>query len=206
MTDRDVPLSTHLSTFTIVCRIVFFPFQLNHSPQLSQTFHEKTLHSKEEAARCLLCADAPCSKACRNGDPARAVRAIRFGNDKMAGLWTTNCTDADLEAAEQACIHYDRPIRIKQLCRMATPPAMPSSLPNLAVDFCGIKCENPFFLASSAICTNYEMVARAFDAGWAGVFYKTICMQDINEGHRPVETHREEMRHWARRGECRAIF
>ena len=58
---------------------------------------------------------------------------------------------------------------------------MPSSLPNLAVDFCGIKCENPFFLASSAICTNYEMVARAFDAGWAGVFYKTICMQDINE-------------------------
>jgi dihydropyrimidine dehydrogenase (NAD+) subunit PreA len=25
------------------------------------------------------------------------------------------------------------------------------------------------------------MVARAFDAGWAGVFYKTICKQDINE-------------------------
>jgi dihydropyrimidine dehydrogenase (NAD+) subunit PreA len=25
------------------------------------------------------------------------------------------------------------------------------------------------------------MVARAFDAGWAGVFYKTICMEDIRE-------------------------
>ena len=25
------------------------------------------------------------------------------------------------------------------------------------------------------------MVARAFDAGWAGVFYKTICKQDIRE-------------------------
>ena len=25
------------------------------------------------------------------------------------------------------------------------------------------------------------MVARAFDAGWAGVFYKTICMQEIRE-------------------------
>ena len=25
------------------------------------------------------------------------------------------------------------------------------------------------------------MVARAFDAGWAGVFFKTICLQDINE-------------------------
>ena len=39
------------------------------------------LHIEEEAARCLLCADAPCSKACKTGDPARAIRAIRFGND-----------------------------------------------------------------------------------------------------------------------------
>ena len=52
---------------------------------------------------------------------------------------------------------------------------------SLVIDFCGIPCENPFFLASSAICTNYEMVARAFDMGWAGVFYKTICKQDIHE-------------------------
>ena len=51
----------------------------------------------------------------------------------------------------------------------------------MAIDFCGIACENPFFLASSAICTNYEMVARAFEAGWAGVFFKTICKQDIRE-------------------------
>ena len=51
----------------------------------------------------------------------------------------------------------------------------------LNIDFCGIPCENPFFLASSAVCTNYEMVARAFDMGWGGVFYKTICKQDINE-------------------------
>ncbi|MBQ2164590.1 MAG: NAD-dependent dihydropyrimidine dehydrogenase subunit PreA, partial [Muribaculaceae bacterium] len=54
-------------------------------------------------------------------------------------------------------------------------------MPSLEIDFCGIKCENPFFLASSAICTNYEMVARAFDMGWAGVFYKTICLEDIVE-------------------------
>ena len=56
-----------------------------------------------------------------------------------------------------------------------------SQYPSLQIEFCGIKCENPFFLASSAVCTNYEMVARAFDAGWAGVFYKTICLQDIKE-------------------------
>ena len=54
-------------------------------------------------------------------------------------------------------------------------------MPSLAIRFCGIECENPFFLASSAVCTNYEMVARAFEAGWGGVFYKTICKQEIRE-------------------------
>ena len=42
-------------------------------------------------------------------------------------------------------------------------------------------CESPFFLASSAVSTNYDMIARAFKAGWAGVFYKTICKMDIQE-------------------------
>ena len=144
---------------------------------------KKRLHLFEEAARCLLCIEAPCSQVCDNGDPARAIRAIRFGNEKLAGQWVAACTDKDLEAAEQACIHYDRPIRIKELLRSADVGAATAttSFPSLAIDFCGIPCENPFFLASSAICTNYEMVARAFEAGWAGVFYKTICMQEIKE-------------------------
>ena len=75
------------------------------------------LHIHEEAARCLLCKDAPCTKACINGDPDRAIRAIRFDNIKNAGKWIAHCTDADLERAEQACIHYDQPIRIKELLR-----------------------------------------------------------------------------------------
>jgi len=140
------------------------------------------LHIQEEAARCLLCEDAPCTKACINGDPARAIRAIRFDNIKNAGRWIANCKDADLERAEQACIHYDQPIRIRELLRSACQDAIATDkTPSLAITFCGIKCENPFFLASSAVCTNYEMVARAFDMGWAGVFYKTICKQDIRE-------------------------
>jgi len=147
------------------------------------------LHIKEEAARCLLCEDAPCTKACIKGDPARAVRAIRFDNIKNAGRWIADCSDADLERAERACIHYDQPIRIRELLRpvccdaIATDTACPTdaAAPSLAITFCGIRCENPFFLASSAICTNYEMVARAFDMGWAGVFYKTICKQEIRE-------------------------
>ena len=144
---------------------------------------DKRLHLEEEAARCLLCMDAPCSQVCMKGDPARAIRAIRFGNEELAGKWIAGCTDEDLEAAERACIHYDRPIRIKEMLRAVGSEnvAADITLPSLEIDFCSIRCENPFFLASSAVCTNYEMVARAFEMGWAGVFYKTICMEDIRE-------------------------
>ena len=143
-----------------------------------------TMLCKEEAERCLLCQDAPCSQACPGGDPARAIRAVRFDNEKLAGKWLEGCSEEDLVRAEQACIHYDRPIRIWEMAKQlkkACPAAPAAALPSLAIDFCGIPCENPFFLASSAVCTNYEMVARAFEAGWGGVFYKTICLQEIHE-------------------------
>ena len=39
----------------------------------------------EEAARCLLCYDAPCSKACPAGtDPAKFIRSLRFRNIKRS--------------------------------------------------------------------------------------------------------------------------
>ena len=139
------------------------------------------MHIYEEASRCLLCENAPCTKACINGDPARAIRAIRFDNAGNALKWVARCSDADLERAEQACIHYDRPIRIREMLSQCGPPSNASNLPSLAIEFCGIKCENPFFLASSAVDTNYEMVAKALETGWGGVFYKTICKQDIRE-------------------------
>lgn len=138
------------------------------------------MNIQEEVARCLLCDDAPCGKACGKGDVGRALRAVRFDNAAIARRWVAECTDADLARAEEACIHYDRPIRIREIVKQL-PEAPQPALPCLAIDFCGLKCENPFFLASSAVCTNYEMVARAFDAGWAGVYYKTICVDDIHE-------------------------
>ncbi len=128
-----------------------------------------------------MCQEAPCTAACKTGDPARAVRAIRFDNHKLATQWVADCSDADLEAAEKACIRYDWPIRLKEMLRSINPDDVTAPYPSLEIDFCGIHCENPFFLASSAVCTNYEMVARAFEAGWAGVFYKTICIQEIKE-------------------------
>ena len=142
---------------------------------------ERKLNIQEEAARCLLCHDAPCSKACGTGDPARAIRAVRFDNSAVARQWIDGCSEQDLENAERACLHYDRPIRIVEMAKQLPPCNLPNELPSLEIDFCGIHCESPFFLASSSICTNYDMVARAFDAGWAGVFFKTICLHDIEE-------------------------
>ncbi|WP_376774516.1 NAD-dependent dihydropyrimidine dehydrogenase subunit PreA [Clostridium thailandense] len=45
---------------------------------------------------------------------------------------------------------------------------------DLSIEFCGIKCENPFFLSSSVVGSNYEMCAKALEMGWAGVVFKTI--------------------------------
>ena len=45
---------------------------------------------------------------------------------------------------------------------------------DLSMEFCGVKCENPFFLASSPVGSNYEMCRRALESGWGGIVYKTI--------------------------------
>ena len=132
------------------------------------------IHLNEEAGRCLLCANAPCGQKA-----ARAVRAIRFENTWKAKEIFDQMTEEELRQAESACIHYDRPIRLTELKKVESKLSTLNS--QLSIDFCGLHCENPFFLASSAICTNYELVARALEAGWAGVFYKTICKQDIVE-------------------------
>ena len=45
---------------------------------------------------------------------------------------------------------------------------------DLFTDMAGIRSPNPFWLASCPITNNGEMVARAFDAGWGGVVWKTV--------------------------------
>ncbi len=140
------------------------------------------LHINEETARCLLCYNAPCGEKA-----ARAIRAARFDNLWEAVRLFNALSEEELTRAENACIHYDRPVRIKDLAKAVTSQPLPDSeiteneLPSLEINFCDMVCENPFFLASSAICTNYDMVARALEAGWAGVFYKTISKQTIRE-------------------------
>ncbi|NLD19370.1 MAG: NAD-dependent dihydropyrimidine dehydrogenase subunit PreA [Clostridiales bacterium] len=45
---------------------------------------------------------------------------------------------------------------------------------DLSLNYLGVKCQNPFFLSSSPVGSNYEMVSKCFETGWGGVFYKTV--------------------------------
>lgn len=86
----------------------------------------------EEASRCLLCHDAPCSKACPAGtNPAKFIRSIRFKNIKgavetireaniLGGVCARVCPYDKL--CEEACSRtgIDKPIQIGRLQRFAT--------------------------------------------------------------------------------------
>ena len=98
------------------------------------------LHLKQEAVRCLLCENAPCTAACRQGDPARAVRAVRFDNQVLGARLFAACSEADLEAAEKACIHYDRPVRLREIAQSLPAPTPETDRPSLEIDFCGLHC------------------------------------------------------------------
>lgn len=49
-----------------------------------------------------------------------------------------------------------------------------SNKPNISIQFCGVTFSNPFLLSSSPVGNHAEMCARAFDAGWGGIVYKTL--------------------------------
>lgn len=150
------------------------------------------IRTREESARCLLCKDAPCTNACPNGQqPDRFIRALRFENPYTAAACMNASSCADCSApCEAACLHYDYPLRIRELA--AAVPAKPQKSVDLSIEFCGLKCENPFFLSSSVVAGNYEMCARALRMGWAGIVYKTIGTFIPNEASpRFATTHKE---------------
>lgn len=133
------------------------------------------LFLRDEAARCLLCGDAPCTKACSKGlDPARFVRAVRFENAAAGARYINPARCAECHGeCENACVHYDTAIRVRRMASAAPAPAQPAAA-DLSMDFCGVRCENPFFLSSSVVASSYEMCARALRSSWGGIVYKTI--------------------------------
>jgi len=143
----------------------------------------KDISIREDVAGCLLCHDAPCSKACPYLLKADIIiRSLRFENKKGAVNELPSplpCKNCATKPCKQVCLKgkINVPVPIDKIMKtIATEPKTKKEEVDISIDFCGIPCENPFFLSSSVVGSNYDMVAKAFEMGWAGVAFKTIGM------------------------------
>lgn len=137
---------------------------------------------KTEISKCFLCADAPCSIACTKGVAVdKIIRSLVFDNEAGARFMLKNnpCAECKEKSCMKACngakvcnaVDFAKIAEaLGKHCAESTPDK------DISTDLYGVKCENPFFLSSSVVGSNYDMVAKAFDAGWAGVAFKTIGM------------------------------
>ena len=57
-------------------------------------------------------------------------------------------------------------------------PTAPRERVSLETEFVGLRWENPFTLSSSPVTNSAEMIARAYDAGFSGAYYKTLNRED----------------------------
>ncbi len=144
---------------------------------------------RSDMIRCALCADAPCTAACGRCDPAGILRSVWFDNEKVAALrfpGANPCVNCDAPC-ERACVREGEvPIRtmltrLHDEVRPLLEEALPKDEKLLRTELCGVPLENPFLLSSSVVASTYDMCARAFEAGWAGAAFKTICAFDIRE-------------------------
>lgn len=143
---------------------------------------------KYETGRCLLCHETSCEKACPKGiKTAHIIRSLRFENTTGAVRTFENTTACKTCSApcKEACNRgkIDKPVDIPEILENIKVYGKKTEKPkvDLSIDFCGVHCENPFFLSSSVVGSNYEMVSKAFDMGWSGVAFKTIGMFVPNE-------------------------
>ena len=144
---------------------------------------------RSDMLRCVLCGDAPCSAACDRVRPGDMLRSIWFDNEKNAALRLPEanfCLDC-AAPCESACVRPGKvPIRslmtrLREEVRPGLELPAPEDEDRLRTELCGIPLENPFLLSSSVVASTYDMCARAFEAGWAGACFKTICSFEIHE-------------------------
>ena len=144
---------------------------------------------RSDIISCTLCNDAPCSSACPASIPYKALLGIWFDNEDVAALRLPEnnaCSGCDAPC-ENACINAGKvPVKdiVTKLYEKVRPEAeitIPENEDRLKCDICGVPLENPFMLSSSVVASTYDMCARAFEAGWAGASFKTVCSMDIHE-------------------------
>ena len=132
---------------------------------------------------CLLCAQPRCTEACGKMDPAKLLRSLYFDNEYVVRNELPEplpCADCD-GRCETVCPTKVSIRKILSSARKEGTVRKEIDENILRTDFCGIPLENPFLLSSSCVSSTYDMCARAFEAGWAGVAFKTVCLMDIHE-------------------------
>lgn len=139
---------------------------------------------REAVSTCLLCKDPPCSSSCKkNINCGKILTSLRFENHE--GAYSENarykiCESCTTKECENSCVKgkISKAIPIQEILSLlgGDKIKMENEDNSLAINFLGVKCENPFFLSSSVVASNYEMISNAYNAGWAGVSFKTIGM------------------------------
>ncbi|MBE6041344.1 MAG: NAD-dependent dihydropyrimidine dehydrogenase subunit PreA [Clostridiales bacterium] len=141
-------------------------------------------YDEAEISRCLLCHDPLCTKACpQKAEVGGILRSLYFLNLKWASnqINTVDCTYCNAPC-EKACVLTEEGVPIKIREELMSLKQDRDLLPghiiedvDISTEICGIRLENPFLLSSSVVASSYDMCRRAFEAGWAGASFKTIC-------------------------------
>ena len=145
--------------------------------------------ARSDMIRCALCANAPCGAVCEKMNPAVLLRSIWFQDEQCAAVslpkenpcitCRARCEEVCVRPGEVSIRDLINRLYYQVLPECETP--LPEDESRLQCDLCGIPLENPFLLSSSVVGSTYDMCARAFEAGWAGVSFKTISTLDIHE-------------------------
>ena len=139
---------------------------------------------ESEVSKCLLCHDPLCNYSCpQKAKAGDILRSLYFSNylGAVSRLGTTDCTYCNAPC-ERSCLITEaggqveiRDILMALRSNIRLLPEHLTEESDISTDICGIRLENPFLLSSSVVGSTYDMCKRAFEAGWAGVSFKTIC-------------------------------
>lgn len=132
---------------------------------------------------CLLCYDAKCTKACGVYNPDKILRSLYFDNEYVVMNNISEdipCLNCDGRCEKVCPVHVNIKDIITSVKRDRT-DKKEINYDLLKTKLFNKEVENPFLLSSSVVSSTYDMCARALDAGWGGVCFKTVSYMDFNE-------------------------